>query len=103
MGSGISAPCRPAAERARLRPRIRIGFVIVFVLETSVNLQEMCRQTKTLYSALMRDPAAEINAPLERDAPALFRALSPLGRRAFFPPDIPSQALLYSPVEGLPE
>ncbi|MBW8876289.1 MAG: aminotransferase class I/II-fold pyridoxal phosphate-dependent enzyme [Acidobacteria bacterium] len=43
----------------------------------------------------MRDLAAEIaeiNAPLERDAPALFRALSPLGRRAFFPPDIPSQA-----------
>jgi len=103
----------------------------------------------TLYSAPMRDPAAEIaeiNAPLEREAPALFRALSPLGRRAFFPPDIPSQAaeargatlngttgqitdgrggavrlpalaaafgdlpgrdldqaLLYSPVEGLPE
>ncbi len=94
----------------------------------------------------MRDPASELNAPLERDAPALFRVLSPLGRRAFFPPDIPSQAaeargrelnattgqitngrggavrlpalasafgdlppgdldqaLLYSPVEGLPE
>jgi aspartate/methionine/tyrosine aminotransferase len=94
----------------------------------------------------VRDPASEINAPLERDVPALFRALSPLGRRAFFPPDIPSQAaeargttlnatigqitdgrggavrlpvlasafgdlpgrdldqaLLYSPIEGLPE
>ncbi len=41
----------------------------------------------------MRDPAAEINAALEREAPALFRSLSPLGRRAFFPPGIPSQAL----------
>jgi aspartate/methionine/tyrosine aminotransferase len=94
----------------------------------------------------MPDPAAEINAALERDAHALYQALSPLGRRAFFPPDIPSQAaeargatlnattgqitdgrggavrlpslaaafgdlpgrdldqaLLYSPIEGLPE
>lgn len=77
----------------------------------------------------MRDPAAEINAALERDAPALFQSLSPLGRRAFFPTigpitdgrggavrlpgltaafgDLPGQdldqALLYSPIEGLPE
>jgi aspartate/methionine/tyrosine aminotransferase len=40
----------------------------------------------------MRDMAAEANEALERDTPALFRALSPLGRRIFFPPDIPSQA-----------
>ncbi len=40
----------------------------------------------------MRDMAAEVNAPLEREAPALFRALSPMGRRIFFPPDIPAQA-----------
>ncbi|HEV2854680.1 MAG TPA: aminotransferase class I/II-fold pyridoxal phosphate-dependent enzyme [Thermoanaerobaculia bacterium] len=40
----------------------------------------------------MRDLAAEINAALEREAPALFRALSPMGRRIFFPPDIPAQA-----------
>ena len=94
----------------------------------------------------MRDPQAEINAPLEEGAPALLRALSPLGRRAYFPPDIPAQsaqargkeingtigqitdgkgsavplpplaealsglsapdrnqALLYSPIEGMPE
>lgn len=94
----------------------------------------------------MRDLQAEINAPLEHSAPALFRALSPLGRRAYFPPDIPAQgaqargkgingtigqitdgrggavplpplaealsglspadrnqALLYSPIEGMPE
>jgi aspartate/methionine/tyrosine aminotransferase len=93
----------------------------------------------------MRDMASEINSVLEREAPALFHALSPLGRRAFFPPDIPAQAaeargrtfnatigqitdgrggavglpslaaafnlsgqdldqaLLYSPIEGLPE
>ena len=94
----------------------------------------------------MPDPAAEINAALEREVPALYQTLSPLGRRAFFPPDIPSQAaeargvtlnattgqitdgrggairlpslaaafgdlpgrdldqaLLYSPIEGLPE
>ena len=94
----------------------------------------------------MRDPVADVNAPLEEGAPALFSALSPLGRRAYFPPDVPaqgaeargkalngtigqitdgrggavplpamaaalaglapadrSQALLYSPVEGLPE
>lgn len=94
----------------------------------------------------MRDPQAETNAPLEEGAPALHRALSPLGRRAYFPPDIPaqsaqargkeingtigqitdgrggavplphlaealsglspqdrSQALLYSPIEGMPE
>jgi len=31
------------------------------------------------------DTAAEINAALEREAPALFRALSPLGRRAGVP------------------
>ncbi|MFL6197448.1 MAG: aminotransferase class I/II-fold pyridoxal phosphate-dependent enzyme [Thermoanaerobaculia bacterium] len=40
----------------------------------------------------MRDLAAEVNEPLEREAPALFRSLSPLGRRIYFPPDIPSQA-----------
>lgn len=40
----------------------------------------------------MPDLAAEINEPLEREAPALFQALSPLGRRIFFPPDIPAQA-----------
>ncbi|HVR97324.1 MAG TPA: aminotransferase class I/II-fold pyridoxal phosphate-dependent enzyme [Thermoanaerobaculia bacterium] len=93
----------------------------------------------------MRDMLGEINAVLERETPALFQALSPLGRRAFFPPDIPAQAaeargktfnatigqitdgrggavalpslaaafhltgqdlnqaLLYSPIEGLPE
>ncbi|HEY2738374.1 MAG TPA: aminotransferase class I/II-fold pyridoxal phosphate-dependent enzyme [Thermoanaerobaculia bacterium] len=94
----------------------------------------------------MRDLQAEINASLEDGAPALFRALSPLGRRAYFPPDIPAQgaqargkalngtigqitdgrgtavplpelaaalsglsaedrnqALLYSPIEGMPE
>lgn len=36
--------------------------------------------------------ADEINRTLEREAPALFRALSPLGRRAFYPQDIPFQA-----------
>lgn len=94
----------------------------------------------------MRGMAAEVNEPLEREAPALFRALSPMGRRIFFPPDVPAQAaeargkeingtigqvtdgrggavrlpelaaafgglsdqdlnqaLLYSPIEGLPE
>lgn len=94
----------------------------------------------------MRDLQAEINASLEDGAPALYRALSPLGRRAYFPPDIPAQgaqargkalngtigqitdgrgtavplpqlaaglsglsaedrnqALLYSPIEGMPE
>jgi aspartate/methionine/tyrosine aminotransferase len=94
----------------------------------------------------MRDLLSTVNAPLEEGAPALFRALSPLGRRAFFPPDIPAQsaqargkeingtigqitdgrggavplpplaealsglspqdrnqALLYSPIEGMPE
>ena len=40
----------------------------------------------------MRDLSAEINVPLEREAPALFRALSPMGRRILFPPDIPPQA-----------
>lgn len=36
--------------------------------------------------------AEAINQDLERDAPAVFRALSPLGRRAFYPPGIPHQA-----------
>ena len=36
--------------------------------------------------------STQINAALEREAPALYRALSPLGRRVFFPPDIPFQA-----------
>jgi aspartate/methionine/tyrosine aminotransferase len=76
------------------------------------------------------DLLAAVNAPLEREAPALFAALSPLGRRACFPPDTPGQAaeardgavrrptlagafrlspedlhqaLLPSPVAGLPE
>jgi aspartate/methionine/tyrosine aminotransferase len=34
----------------------------------------------------------EINGILEKEAPILFRALSPLGREVFFPPDIPFQA-----------
>ncbi len=34
----------------------------------------------------------EINSILEKEAPVLFRALSPLGREVFFPPDIPFQA-----------
>ena len=92
------------------------------------------------------DPRAEINDLLNDQAPALFRALSPLGQRVYFPPDVPGQsaeargksingtigqitdgrggavplpamaaalsgltsedrsrALLYSPVEGIPE
>ena len=36
--------------------------------------------------------SSQVNAALEREAPALFRTLSPLGRRVFFPPDIPFQA-----------
>lgn len=34
----------------------------------------------------MRDLSDSVNAVLEREAPALLRALSPLGRRAAFPP-----------------
>lgn len=33
-----------------------------------------------------------VNDILESDAPALFQCLSPLGRRCFYPPDIPFQA-----------
>ncbi len=51
----------------------------------------------------MRDTAAAVNAALERETPALFRALSPLGKRAFFATGIPAQAAAGSPVEGLPE
>jgi aspartate/methionine/tyrosine aminotransferase len=92
------------------------------------------------------DPRTAINSLLQDGAPELFRALSPLGQRAFFPPDVPAQsaeargkalngtigqitdgrggavplpslaaafaglctedlsrALLYSPIEGIPE
>jgi len=92
------------------------------------------------------DPRTEINALLRDGAPALFLALSSLGQRVYFPPDVPGQsaeargkaingtigqitdgrggavplpsmaaalsglssedqsrALLYSPVEGIPE
>jgi aspartate/methionine/tyrosine aminotransferase len=38
------------------------------------------------------DPVEAVNAPLEREAPALVSALSSLGRRVYFPPDIPFQA-----------
>ena len=51
-----------------------------------------------IYSAPMRDPQNEINVLLEEGAPSLARALSPLGRRACFLPDVPAQD-----VEGLPE
>ena len=34
----------------------------------------------------------QINQVLENEAPALFKMLSPLGREAYFPPDIPFQA-----------
>lgn len=92
------------------------------------------------------DARTAINSLLQEGAPELFRALSPLGQRAFFPPDVPAQsaeargkalngtigqitdgrggavplpglaatfaglssedlsrALLYSPIEGIPE
>lgn len=92
------------------------------------------------------DARTAINSLLQNGAPELFRALSPLGQRAFFPPDVPAQsaeargkelngtigqitdgrggavplpalaaafgglstedlsrALLYSPIEGIPE
>ena len=39
----------------------------------------------------MSQPDA-FNRILENDAPALFQSLSPLGRRAFYPKDIPEQA-----------
>lgn len=112
-----------------------------------LNLQENDAAAKRgpVYSASM-DPRTEINALLEDGAPGLFRALSPLGRRVYFPPDVPAQsaeargkeingtigqitdgrggavplpslaaalaglsaedlsrALLYSPIEGIPE
>ncbi len=38
------------------------------------------------------DPRTEINALLKEGAPELFRALSPLGQRSYFPPDVPAQA-----------
>jgi aspartate/methionine/tyrosine aminotransferase len=38
------------------------------------------------------DPLARANQALERETPALAAALSPLGRRVVFPPDIPFQA-----------
>ena len=38
------------------------------------------------------DPLARANQALERETPALAAALSPLGRRLVFPPDIPFQA-----------
>lgn len=40
----------------------------------------------------MIDSAEAANAALREASPALFEALSPLGRRAFFPQDIPFQA-----------
>lgn len=40
----------------------------------------------------MSRTADDVNRALEHAAPALYRALSPLGRRAFYPPDIPVQA-----------
>lgn len=40
----------------------------------------------------MSDPLTQANAVLQTDVPALFAALSPLGRRVVFPPDIPFQA-----------
>lgn len=92
------------------------------------------------------DARTEVNSLLKDGAPELFRALSPLGQRVYFPPDVPAQsaeargkalngtigqitdgrggavplpamaaalgglssedltrALLYSPVEGIPE
>ncbi len=36
--------------------------------------------------------ASDVNAVLERAAPTVYRSLSPLGRRAFYPQDIPFQA-----------
>ena len=36
--------------------------------------------------------AQKFNAAIKSEAPALFDALSPLGRAAAFPPDIPFQA-----------
>ncbi|MFL6192742.1 MAG: aminotransferase class I/II-fold pyridoxal phosphate-dependent enzyme [Thermoanaerobaculia bacterium] len=53
--------------------------------------------------------SSQVNAALEREAPALFQALSPLGRRAFFAPAAKGsgsdldRALPGSPVEGLAE
>lgn len=41
----------------------------------------------------MSEAAAEINRVLETAAPVLYRALSPLGRRAVFPPDVPYQSV----------
>lgn len=40
----------------------------------------------------MADPAAAANDAIAAASPALFELLSPLGRRAHFPPDIPFQA-----------
>jgi aspartate/methionine/tyrosine aminotransferase len=40
----------------------------------------------------MADPAAAVNDAIAAVSPALFDLLSPLGRRAYFPPDIPFQA-----------
>ncbi|HSR66864.1 MAG TPA: aminotransferase class I/II-fold pyridoxal phosphate-dependent enzyme [Acidobacteriota bacterium] len=40
----------------------------------------------------MAQTVEQLNSLLEREAPLLFQCLSPLGRAAFFPPDIPVQA-----------
>jgi len=38
------------------------------------------------------DPRTEINSLLKEGAPELFSALSPLGQRVYFPPDVPAQS-----------
>ena len=50
----------------------------------------------------MADLAAAANEAIAAACPALFELLSPLGRRAFFPPDIPflpswGEPLLFGP------
>src|SRR6185369_14185525 len=79
MGSGIEAPWRPRADQTASTDESIRSFI----------------GKNILYCAPMRDPQAtanDVNDPLEAGAPALLRALSPFGRRAYFPPDIPAQS-----------
>src|SRR4029077_19287974 len=77
----MSAPSR--RPRAR-RPTARV--------DTRVERRRGRLFIPDIYCPPMSDPATAVNAILERETPALFQALSPLGRRIYFPPDIPAQA-----------
>src|SRR5690349_6326688 len=92
MGSGMELPWRPLERSARNEPTTNndeiwgVGILGIYGRSNYRRSARTPRGWPGLYCPAMGDLLGSVNGPLEREAPEIFRALSPLGRRVVLTP-----------------